>query len=317
MLWRVDALDMLRGDSIERREDAELLVIPAEEFDLDPEILAEDRLAAEPIDGALKAYAPYFAPYLADSSPDWEGAASPTGPTLPPDAVDRRSEQSPVRDQGRRQTCVAHAALACLEVGLKTNAAVLSTQYAHYKFMQFEGLPHEVDQGVRTTNAPRYLTEATGRICQEEHWPYVPTPEEITALVAAGTYTPPPPAVADQTYGLAAYKLIPDDGFDGESIRNVRLLESLLATGYDIVVGAWVAWDGDDQGVLRPVLVGGQPYYAAGHAMLIVGYDRQARFFWLKNSAGPGWGTAGCGRFSYEFAELYFRYGWVAEALVE
>jgi hypothetical protein len=192
-----------------------------------------------------------------------------------------------VRDQGRRQTCVAHAALACLEVGLKAKAAVLSTQYAHYKFMQFEGLAHEIDQGFKTTNAPRYLTGAAGRVCQDEHWPYTPMSEEIADLVAAGDYAPPPAAVADQTYGLAAYKLIPDDGLDGESIRNVRLLESLLATGYDIVVGAWVAWDGDDQGILRPVLVGGQPYYSAGHAMLVVGYDPQAGSSGLRTAPAP------------------------------
>ena len=313
-LARMETLGMPTPDVVERREDAELRVIPAEEFDFDPEICPEDRAAAEPIDGRLKRYESYFriaSPAL------WEGAASPAGPALPADSVDRRSQQSPVRDQGTRETCVAHAGLACLEAKLEAKApVVLSPQYAHYKFLQFEGIPQEVDRGVKTTEAARYLRDPKGRVCREHCWPYVPTPEEVAALVAAGSYGPPPAAVADENYGLAAYKIIEDRGLQDESIRNVRLLESLLAAGYDIVVDAWLAWEGDDDGILRPAFVNGEPWYGAGHAMLIVGYDRRGRFFWLKNSAGPGWGIGGYGRFSYEFAELYFRYGWVAEAAV-
>jgi Papain family cysteine protease len=309
-------LDLRPPEVVERRADAVFLVIPPEEFDFDPEISPEDRSAAEPIDSKLKAYEPYFA--SASLVPQWEGAASPAGPALPPDSIDRRPQQSAVRNQGKRQTCVAHAALACLEAGLKAKAPlVLSPQYAHYKFMQFMGIQHEEDHGVRTTDAAPYLRDPKGRVCREQYWPYVPTPEQIAALVAAGHYGPPAAAVANQRYGLAAYKILEDGGLEDESIRNVRLLESLLAAGYDIVVGAWLSWDRDEQGILRPVLLNGEPYYfSAGHAMLIVGYDRRARFFWLKNSVGPGWGIGGYGRASYEFAEMYFRYGWVAEAFV-
>jgi Papain family cysteine protease len=308
-------LDLRPPEVVERRADAELLVIPPDEFDFDPEISPEDRLAAEPIDGTLEAYEPYFA--TASLVPQWEGAASPAGLALPPDSIDRRPRQSAVRDQGNRRTCVAHAALACLEAGLKARAPiVLSPQYAHYKFMEFAGIPHAANEGIRTTDAAPYLRDPKGRVCREQYWRYVPTREQIAELVAAGDYGPPPAAVADQKYGLGAYKILEDRGLEDESIRNVRLLESLLAAGYDIVVGAWVAWDEDEHGIRRPGLFNGQPYYLAGHAMLIVGYDRRARFFWLKNSVGPGWGIGGYGRFSYEFAEMYFRYGWVAEAFV-
>ncbi len=293
-----------------RRGTTKLHAIPAEQFDFDPQIESHDEQAASRIEEGVVRFRNYFD----TPTTDWDGSADPAGPTIPPAVVDRRKQQSPVRDQGRRQTCVAHAALGCLEARLTAAApVVLSPQHAHFNFMTLEGRPHDVDRGIKATDAPRYLSQPGGAVCPDTSWPYEPSPVRIATAVAAGAYGPPPEALDGDTYRLSAYKLIAA-GNEGATIGNVRHLESLLAAGYDIVVGAWLSWEADEDDILRPVFANGEPVFGGGHAMLIVGYDRDARVLLLKNSAGPGWQDGGYGWFSYEFAELYFRYGWVAEA---
>jgi C1A family cysteine protease len=285
---------------------SEVTLIHPEDFDYEPEITAEDAAAAAPIDDAVARLESYFAedPGVADE----ESAAAPDA-TLPA-VVDHRPAQSPIKHQGGRGTCVAHASLALLEVAPHVPDD-LSEQYAHYKFTDFAGRRHDLDNGLRTTDAAAYLARPDGRTSLEAEWPYISTQSAVDAAVAARSYRPPPAAVANQTYGYRTYKVIPDRGTEGESIKNTRFLESLLALGFDVVIGAWASWlDDNNRGVLRPYLDSrGQPIGRGGHAMLVVGYDRPNQYFILKNSWGPGWGHSGYGYFHYDFIRSCFKYG--------
>ena len=109
-----------------------------------------------------------------------------------------------------------------------------------------------------------------------------------------------------------------DNGVEGESIKNTRYLESLLALGLNIVIGTWVSWDDENnRDVLRPLLGSdGKPIGVGGHAMMIVGYDRPSQYFIVKNSWGLGWGHAGYGHFHYDFIRSCLKYGFTVSAML-
>jgi hypothetical protein len=284
----------------------EVSLIDPADFDYELEISADDVARGRSVDTALSPLRDYFARDPAVAEP---GGVPRPDATLPA-VVDHRPQQSPVKSQGERTTCVAHASLALLE----TAASVpddLSEQYTHYKFIEFLGRPHDHDTSIRTTDAPGFLIRADGRICLEQEWPYIPSQSEVNEEVAAGTYGPPDAAVADQKFGYRDSKLIGDGGLEGESIKNPRFLESLLALGFDIVIGVWASWDDENnRDVLRPLLDDdGQPLAGGGHAMLVVGYERPGGYFIAKNSWGPGWGHAGYGYFDYDFIRACAKYG--------
>jgi len=152
----------------------------------------------------------------------------------------------------------------------------------------------------------------------ERDWPYIPDQDTIDAMVAAGTYTPPPAAVNNQTYGIGAYKIIEDKGLVGESIKNTRYLEALLFQGYNVVFGCYASWDDkDNNGILEPLLDNnGNPVSGAGHAMLIVGYNRTEQYFIVKNSWAQTWGHSGYAYFSYDFFRSCAKYGFVVDSVV-
>jgi C1A family cysteine protease len=297
-------------------EVAEITLISPEDFDYTPELTDADRAAAKPIDASVEALESYFSEdkaFLEDAAATETEAAAAQLPAV----IDHRSQQSPVKSQGGRGTCVAHAAMGLIEAyqHIPDN---LSEQYAHYKFNEFLGRPHNTDSGLRTTDSAPFLARNDGRVCLEAYWPYIPNQSTINQMVAAGTYGPPQNAINNQRYGINAYKIIGDSGLSGQSIKNTRYLEALLYQGYNIVIGVWVSWDDkDNNGVLDPVLdPQGKPIGQGGHAMVIVGYNRTEQYFIIKNSWRSTWGHSGYGYFSYDFVRSCAKYGYVVDSVV-
>jgi len=325
---RVEAEEVERAARPERVEEefevVEISLIPAEEFDYDPEITEEDDEAARKIDDKVKEKAFYYArdrlggPVERSALAEGEEAApAPEAAGLPP-AVDHRPQQSSIKNQGSRGTCVSHASLALLEA-YEHIPDDLSEQLVHFRFNEFLGRPQDVDAGLRTTDAPRFLGDPDGRACEEADWPYISSQRPINDMVEDGTYEPPPAALdnARYGYGAQAYKIIPDRGLEGESIKNTRYLETLLDQGYNVVIGTWVSWDDkDNDGVLDPVLDNnGNPIGRGGHAMLLVGYNRPEEYFIVKNSWGRGWGHDGYGFLHYNLIRSCFKYGFVVDGV--
>lgn len=309
----VAAASVTRGEP--QYELVDITLISPKDFDYTPKLTDADKKAAKPIDKKLEKFAAYFAQdrgLLAPESARSDGDAADL-----PAVIDHRVNQSPVKDQGGRGTCVSHACMGLLEAFAHINDN-LSEQYTHFKFNVFLGKPQNQDSGLKTTDGAPFLARSDGRVCLESQWPYIPNQATIDAQVAAGTYNPPAAALANEAFGIGNYKIIEDKGLTGESIKNTRYLEALLYQGYNVVFGCYASWDDkDNNGVLDPLLdPSGNPVGSAGHAMLIVGYNRAEQYFIVKNSWNRGWGHSGYGYFSYNFFRSCAKYGFVVDSVV-
>ncbi len=294
-------------DVTEPFEEQEVTLIAPKDFDYDPQLTPEDINAEKAINEDMNKFSGYFGRGDAAASESVEMMASL------PNSVDRRTVQSSVKNQRERGTCVAHASCGCLE-SFPHIPDDLSEQYLHYKFNEFIGRSHDADQGLKTTDAAIYLARSAGRICEENQWPYM-YQKDINLQVHDGVYGPPNEAEKHQAFGITSYKIITDKGSVGDSIKNTRYLEALVYQGYNIVIGTWVSWDDkDNDGILDPVLDGnGDPIGKGGHAMLVVGYNRSAQYFIVKNSWDASWGHNGYAYLHYDLIRSCFKYGFVVK----
>lgn len=245
---------------------------------------------------------------------EWIAGATVRPPTLPT-VVDRRAEQTSVKNQGSRGTCVCFASLAALEVAYGGGALDLSENYANYLYMRAEGRGCKSD-GLQTHMAAEYLT-ANG-VCQESVCPYQTSFPAFCNNGASPDPTQRNSARTGSFYRMKSYqKIWRNDDLTSDTglwINNPRYLEAILRSGKDIVFGTHVAgWSGDLTGILDVKLgTDGKPLPSrGGHAMVIVGYDRPQEYFIVKNSWGTAKGQAGYLYLSYDYIRTYAKYGYV------
>ena len=248
-------------------------------------------------------------PVGANTPPVGPGTASaPAGLTTTgtPAVVDHTPDQTPVKDQGDRPTCVAFALLAALEALVKRRQRVdtsLSEQFAHWLFMSSQGQT-QCSAGIFTVQAAVYLHQAG--VCETTFSAYQ-TEAQVMAACAEGPSTP---ARQHATFGLGTFASLFRRSLGGWSIRNTDLLESLLAQDLDVVVGFDGIFGPTDPrtGALDVFLdSSGKPWPAqAGHSMLAVGYTRDPTdpYFVFKNSWLDAGGT-GYMKVSYDYVRQY------------
>jgi hypothetical protein len=242
------------------------------------------------------------------------------GPLLEiPAVVDHRPDQTPVKSQGNRGTCVCFASMAGLEVAYGGGSLDLSEQFANYLYMTAESRGCK-DAGLYTHMSANYL--ANDGVCRESVCPYQNNKYSFPAYCNNGAITPVPPmradAVANRPFKIKSYqKIWRNDSLTTDTgiwINNPRYLECLLRAGHDIVFGTHVAgWVTPYTGIIDVKLTGGgDPLPSVGgHAMLVVGYDRNQEYFIVKNSWGTSKGQAGYVYLSYDYIRTYAKYGYV------
>lgn len=227
--------------------------------------------------------------------------------------VDHRAKQTSIKDQKDRNTCVAHAAMAGLEVGYSSTTLNLSENYAYYKFLGSSTTKVCQDPGLKTIDAADLMT--ANKMSEESCWPYVGSLSGLGCPTPSGWPTAACAAVAK--YQVTSHKkiwrldtLTTDEG---EWINNPKYLESILCAGHDIVAGFWVAgWPTGAKGIIDVTNGAG---ILGGHAMLIVGYVRTSDpshgggYFIIKNSWGTDKGQAGYVYLTYDYIRTYAKYG--------
>jgi len=235
-----------------------------------------------------------------------------------PNVVDHRPDQTSVKNQSNRGTCVCFASMAGLEVAYGGGSLDLSEQYANYLYMKAEGHGCK-SAGLQTHMSADYLT-AHG-VCQEGVCQYQNDKYNFPSYCNNGGLPASAKRVsaeASSHYGIKSYqKIWRNDSLatdTGMWINNPRYLEALLRSGKDIVFGTHVAgWVSPYTGVLDVKLgPSGDPLSSVGgHAMLIVGYNKPQQYFIVKNSWGTSRGQAGYLYLSYDYIRTYAKYGYV------
>ncbi len=253
---------------------------------------------------------------LDEREPGEEKKEPPSFAPLPP-SIDLRSGFGPVRNQGQRGTCVAHASTAVREylLGQQPPALEFSEQFLYWDCKQHDLIPTLPGTYIRTAMA---RLQDNG-ICLEAAWPYNPNP--IPGNEGQG----PAPQVAVDGAGkyriTTSTRLVPTD---------IEGLCSSLARGKPVafavpVYNYWFAEPVRSSGDVRLPLPG-EPV-AGGHAMCMVGYQQNevvpgGGFFMVRNSWGEGWASnstiaPGYARIPFAYIYQYANSAFTAEASAE
>ena len=204
---------------------------------------------------------------------------------LPP-SVDLRSACGAVYTQGMIRSCSAHAlasALTFLERKRGGPVVLPSRLFMYYNARAITKQTAD-DSGATIRDAIKAL-HASGA-CDESLWPYD---------AANVTVAPPSTCYENATMHALQYARIAQD--------DVSHARACLAEGYTFVLGIEIYHDAlhalDQSGHLAPPT--STDTFLAGHAVMAVGYDANARTFTALNSEGPSWGDGGY----FTFDEAY------------
>jgi C1A family cysteine protease len=216
----------------------------------------------------------------------------------------------PVRQQGKRGTCVAHAVCAALEcLASRHNGATdLSEQFAYWNAKEHDGKPQASGTYIKTA----IDCAAADGVPLEELWPYNP----LVIPGNEGQAPPPQPAVDGASANRAT-------GVTHLDARDAAAMRAVLDDGRPLALSIPVYKNWYDNPATR--LYGTIPMplpnsaLVGGHAMCVAGYDYADDFtgggyFIVRNSWGTDWGSSGAiapgyGALPFAYVE---QYGWEA-----
>jgi len=197
--------------------------------------------------------------------------------------VDMRPEFGPVRDQGRRQTCLAFAASDAHSIVHQRPLLELSTEYAHYSAC---GRMATFDPQQGTSGTAMLEALAVDGQPPEKEWPYLAAlPLDIS------DYRPP-----IDIQGLVRHQgetLGSLDQADREIRKNWPVIFGLSLSIPFFHLSAQVLKDDGDRTVV------------GRHAVLAVGLfsDGAEKGYVVRNSWGAKWGSSGYGFVSRDYME--------------
>ncbi len=220
----------------------------------------------------------------------------PGGRALLPLSISLLDQLPPVRDQGGRGTCVAHAVAAVreqLEIAAGGPAHLnLSEQFVYWWCKEHDGIPRV--SGTYIAVGMRCLGQLGAPL--EQMWPYV-------SYDQAGNegQGPAPTAAAD---GDPAFRTLRTQEFNRGDIAGIKTgLAEGRAVAFSIpVFDSWYNSSATRRWGKITLPIGGEPE-DGGHAMTLVGYQEDASapgggYFLVRNSWQP-WSYNGAWREGY------------------
>ncbi len=219
----------------------------------------------------------------------------------------------PIRDQGQRGTCVAHAGAAvmeCVHHAATGRLIDLSPQLLYWNAKAVDGYPTE--EG--TWSAAALPTVVGQGICEEHDWPYEPDfrPDDLT-------HGPPPKDAVTRARGHRAASVVTLDPRSSSGIRDAVEQGTTVTISVPVYRSWWGPVTNRTGKIPMPLP---NAVLDGGHAMCVIGYDFDETFtgggyFVLRNSWGTAWAPAnpngpGHGAIPFEYID---RYGWEAFTL--
>lgn len=215
----------------------------------------------------------------------------------------------PIRNQGKRGTCVAHATCDVLECQLARRTGEkldVSEQFVYWSAKEADGTPAEEGTWLRVA-MPKTASEGA---CLESVWPY--NPEKVPGNVSQGPA--PPGAAADAGKRLLANPTQLDPR-DPEAMREVLDRRMPIAISVP-VYNNWYSNPAANAIGLIPMPIANS-VRKGGHAMCVAGYSWDTDFagggyFIVRNSWGVEWAPRspvgpGYGAIPFLYVE---KYGW-------
>jgi len=214
-----------------------------------------------------------------------------------PSGVDYTHRMSPVRDQGDEGTCVAFASVTGVkeyqEMDEHGKLIELSPRYVYSLCKRMDGIPDE--EGTYPRVAMKVLAERG--VCLENCWPYRPYQKDRPCPEADEQAAP---------FRIRTYA----------RLEGVEEMERSLSLNGPFLVGVEVfsSWFEDNRGRIPLPAADDSP--VGGHAVCVVGYSREEKFFKFKNSWGSDWGEGGYGYLTYGYLENHCLDAWSATDLI-
>ena len=218
--------------------------------------------------------------------PDHRDHALPTVSAPPPeDKIDLSPMCPPVLDQKNLGSCTAFMTLACarftaMEKGVE--AKRLSELYQYYNSRVLQGTVKQ-DSGASIRNAFKAL--ARWGSCLDTTWPY---------QVAKFKQTPPNKAFeegAKRALKPVNYMRIGQTAAD---------IQGQIAAKNPVGIG-FTCYDNLTEAGKTGIVPMPEGSVIGGHAILLVGYDREKRLYKFLNSWGRNWGDKGFGYIPFDY----------------